>query len=307
MTYASLPPAEVEAIVGDLTRLRVLHYVFIACLTVCVWDWILAISDEVRMIRIGSGRPWMSHFCTGVYMVLRVSALGWLITNFLNAVAPPVPTNAALASMVFDCLALPSASWLFYIRLSAVYLHDKKATTLFGLLWAGVLAYFVYDTISLHTRFTYTHAINPGKTDAFLYIINAIYDTLAYLAVSWQLSSFSINGDSCKHRVMSFAKGDGLLDLSRALLRSGQIYYFTTVAFGVASVACMYSERIPIEFRGMVVPMHVSIASILGCRIFRELKLGIIPHNSMFTNLDLGALVFAEPPELAEPPGLEET
>lgn len=29
--------------------------------------------------------------------------------------------------------------------------------------------------------------------------------------------------------------------------------------------------------------------------------------NSMFTNLDLGVLVFAEPPELAEPPGLEET
>lgn len=177
----------------------------------------------------------------------------------VSTVAPPVPTNAALASMVFDCLALPSASWLFYIRLSAVYLHDKKATTLFGLLWAGVLAYFVYDTISLHTRFTYTHAINPGKTDAFLYIINAIYDTLAYLAVSWQLSSFSINGDSCKHRVMSFAKGDGLLDLSRALLRSGQIYYLCAARFFVSLPRLIFSYCIQhhCRIRGCVRCLHV--------------------------------------------------
>lgn len=145
--------------------------------------------------------------------------------NSGSTVVAPIPSEPAVASIIFDCITLPSASWLFYVRLSAVYLQDKRATLFFGVLWTGVMGYFIFDAVSVHARFTHLHFIDPQEIDAWNYIINAIYDTLAYLSVSWQLASFSMKGDSWKHRVMSLTTGDGLLGLTKALLRSGQIYY----------------------------------------------------------------------------------
>ncbi|KAF7986415.1 hypothetical protein HWV62_31147 [Athelia sp. TMB] len=232
--------------------------------------------------------------------MLRLSVLGWLATNYFNAIIASVPTSIALASMVFDSLTLPIATWLFYVRLSAVYLHDKRAMTFFGVLWGGVLAYFIFDSVAVYARYEKLHVIMPKKLDAWCYIINAIYDTAAYLAVSWQLAAFSLKGDSRKHRILSFFKGDGLLGLTKALLRSGQIYYFTTVVLGIASVVCLYSDGLSLEYRGLLVPFHVSISSILACRIFRELKLGIIPHNKSPTELELATIVFANPQDIEE-------
>jgi hypothetical protein len=63
------------------------------------------------------------------------------------------------------------------------------------------------------------------SSDAWGFVANSIYDTLIYLAISWQLASFSMAGDGWKDRLRSFVSGDGLLGLSKALLQSGQIYY----------------------------------------------------------------------------------
>lgn len=134
---------------------------------------------------------------------------------------PPWPTVTAVASMLFDCLTLPTASLLFYIRLSAIYLHDKRAMAFFGLLWSAVMGYFIYDTVQSHQQFASIHLIEPGKNHAWIYITNAIFDTLVYLAVSWKLAAFSTTGDSRQQRFLSFTTGQGLLGLTKALLRGG--------------------------------------------------------------------------------------
>lgn len=92
MTYVvpqGLTPAELEVLIDSLTKLRVLHYVFFACITVsvsrhcisratidrhlqmCIWDWILALSDEMRMSRGKCGQRWALNFVICVYMILR--------------------------------------------------------------------------------------------------------------------------------------------------------------------------------------------------------------------------------------------
>lgn len=166
--------------------------------------------------------------------------LGWLLSNFLVAAIMPViievegvptlyeapwPISSAVASMFFDCLTLPTASLLFYIRLSAIYLHDKRAMVFFGLLWSAVMGYFIYDTVQSHEQFAQIHSISPGKNHAWIYITNAIFDTLVYLAISWKLAAFSTSNDGYKQRLLSFTTGDGLLGLTKALLRGGQLYY----------------------------------------------------------------------------------
>ncbi|KZP23855.1 hypothetical protein FIBSPDRAFT_447784 [Athelia psychrophila] len=199
--------------------------------------------------------------------------------------------------MFFDCLTLPTASLLFYIRLSAIYLHDKRAMVFFGLLWSAVMGYFVYDTVQSHEQFVLIHSISPGKNHAWIYITNAIFDTLVYLAISWKLAAFSTSDDSYKQRLLSFTTGDGLLGLTKALLRGGQIYYFTTISIGVANIIFLLSNLIKSEaLQGMLAAPHVTIASILACRIFRELKLGILPNGAAYpTDLELETRIMFAP------------
>lgn len=95
MTHAPAPPSvprdpsssQLEDLIENLERLQVLRYVMVACFTVsnttsckvielmdiqaCLWDWILAIPDELRMVRTNCGRPKVSYFLAAVYMMLR--------------------------------------------------------------------------------------------------------------------------------------------------------------------------------------------------------------------------------------------
>ncbi|KZP03148.1 hypothetical protein FIBSPDRAFT_1046176 [Athelia psychrophila] len=280
---------------ASLQEFGVMHYVFVACFTMCVWDWILSISEEQRMLRITSRQPWMSNGLIAVYMTLRVSVLGWLATNFINGIMFPVPNANRQISLVFDCMTLPVASWLFYIRLGAVYLHDKRVRISFGILWAAVFSVFIFDAVHRHTKFLVTHTRVPAKLTALPYVINTVYDMFVYLAMSWKLAAFSIKGDTWRHRVLAFFKGDGLLVLTKSLLRGGQIYFFTTIVFSIASIVCLYLDQIPIQYRGAIAPPHVSIVSILACQIFRELKLGILPGClSVTDDYELGSFVFAK-------------
>lgn len=100
--------------------------------------------------------------------------------------------------------------------------------TVFGLCWLGIFIAFLLDSV---TVFSESNFIVPDHTkpcnlagritDAWAYVASATFDTLVFIAISWRLASTSMIGNSFK----SFVRGEGLLGLSRALLRSGQIYY----------------------------------------------------------------------------------
>lgn len=52
-----------------------------------------------------------------------------------------------------------------------------------------------------------------------------VYDTLVILAVTYRLAADTVTGDSWCSRILSVIYGKGLFSLSRALMRSGQLYY----------------------------------------------------------------------------------
>lgn len=133
---------------------------------------------------------------------------------------------AVRAEVVFNCLALPTISGLFYVRLISVYLHDKRAIVIFGASWIAVFAYFMYDGVRIVLRFASIGMVTPSRADAWAYLLSLLYDTMVYLAVSWQLAAYSIStGGSWRERLRSFVIGEGLPGLAKALLRSGQVYY----------------------------------------------------------------------------------
>ncbi|KZP28806.1 hypothetical protein FIBSPDRAFT_947212 [Athelia psychrophila] len=279
--------------------MNILRYVIVACLTLCIWDWMLAFSDELRMVRINNGRGRRFPYCLIVlYMLLRLAPIIAKEGCVPTQSAPPWPTNIAVASILFDCLTLPTASLLFYIRLSAIYLHGKRAMASFGMIWGAVMGYAICACVQAYEQFTLIHTISPSNTTAWIFIANVIFDTLVYLAASWRLSAFSTAGDSRKQRFLSFTIGKGLLSLTKALLRSGQFYYFTTIIIGTANIIFIMSNPLKSGTLSVIlVPPHVTIASILACcRIFRETKL-VTPHSLPISNLKYKPLSY--PPHVA--------
>lgn len=130
---------------------------------------------------------------------------------------------------------VPAISLLFFFRVNAVYLHNKFVVALFGILWLVLLGSFVYDSATIFAGYVHVdderncslagRTSKSWLTDALACIVTAVFDTCIYIAISWRLACISMAGRNWKDRIKSFTTGDGMLTLSRVLLRSGQLYY----------------------------------------------------------------------------------
>ena len=127
-----------------------------------------------------------------------------------------------------NLLIMPAVSGIFFVRLTAIYSYDKYIVTFFGSCWLVILGIFVFDTTTVLSRFIARdksiQCFAVKRNDAWGYIATASYDTLMYIAISWQLASFG-KSNHWKYRMKSFFTGGGLSRLSKVLLRSGQLYY----------------------------------------------------------------------------------
>ena len=121
-----------------------------------------------------------------------------------------VKTEDEFPSFKRVILIMPAISSLFFVRLSAVYSHDKYIITFFGSCLLAVLGFFVFDTTSVLSQYSDTGSSQQcfvtGHPDAWGYIATAMYDTLMYLAISWRLASFATT-NCWKLRVRSFVTG----------------------------------------------------------------------------------------------------
>ena len=120
---------------------------------------------------------------------------------------------------------------LFSFRVSAVYANNRLAVTFFALCWLSVVGCYTYDAVLGFSEFRHVLHSNRcaivlrGRTGGASYTAIALYDTLVFLAIAWQLLSVLKTGNSWKSRIVSFFTGAGMFKLSRALLRDGQLYY----------------------------------------------------------------------------------
>jgi len=176
----------------------------------------------------------------------------------------------------------------------------------FGLSWLGVIGVFAYISIegmaqcSAAHRSTQCFVVRPPA--AWGSIATAIYDTLMYLVVSWQLASLA-TVDRWQDRLKSFVTGNGLGWLSKVLLQSGQVYYFITISFTICTTIFMYSPSTPVEWNALFVPINATVTSVMACRLFRELKLDLLVNPmadgviSKIVNRDMGSI----PQQQSEP------
>jgi hypothetical protein len=65
-----------------------------------------------------------------------------------------------------------------------------------------------------------------------------------------------------------------------------------TIGFSVSTTIFIYGSCVPPEWRGLCIPPNITVACTLACRLFRELKLGLIVGP--MTEEAISNLVFRE-------------
>lgn len=139
--------------------------------------------------------------------------------------------NALLISTgVVGAIAIPANSFLMFLRVRAVYAHNKPVVYAFAFLWVATLASCVSAPfaprgahIGTTQRCIDTEVKAYGSAGI---VISAVNDTLIFFAITYRLLVYHcVRSSSWSSRVHSFFRGDGLGEMSKLLLQTGQLYY----------------------------------------------------------------------------------
>ncbi|TFK50407.1 hypothetical protein OE88DRAFT_1660773 [Heliocybe sulcata] len=259
------------------------RYLYIASLSGYIWDILLALPQEYALLTRSKIRP-----PTAVYFFSRIAALSYIITSTVFQVAP-VGSCQALQVALGVCFAVsvPATSLLFFFRIRAVFRRRPFVVAIFAFLWIATLA----GSITVPFAITGGHigptnrCINTGvkSFSSVGIIINGVNDSLVFLAISWHLLTSHLVETKWSDRARSFFRGTGFNGLSRSLLQGGQAYYLATVGLNILTIIMILTPSVPAVFHAMFTVPNVALENAMACRVFRELKLGLLrgPEDSL--------------------------
>ncbi|KAL6308126.1 hypothetical protein BKA93DRAFT_726060 [Sparassis latifolia] len=262
------------------------RYLYVATLSAFTLDWMMAWPDEYRIIVKAPIR--LSNI---IYCISRIFAFTYILTNTIFQIAS-VGSCQALQVALASCftVGVPATSALFYLRICAVFRNSRPIIIIFGLLWLSILAtcltipFAIGGTHIGTTDRGINSKVKPFSSSAI--ITNTVNDTFVFLAISFRLVSFSMQGNTIGDRFRSFVRGDGLPKFSKLLLQGGQMYYFATVALNILTMAMILSPSMSPVFRAMFSIPNVALENAMATRVFRAVHLGLIsdadtsPHSS---------------------------
>jgi hypothetical protein len=181
---------------------------------------------------------------------------------------------------------------MFFLRVKAIYFDSKAVVAFFALLWlstAGCIFLWLFSLMVGHigtTQRCITIRVNHLVVAPLL--MHSAYDTLVFIAISLRITSMAFSTST-----KSLFRRDGLPHLSKSLLLGGQLYYLFVVLYlliGLSTDVSQLSATIPLSitlvvlnlapvslaYKLLFVMPHLVLDSLMACRVFRGLKLGLI-------------------------------
>ncbi|KZP26307.1 hypothetical protein FIBSPDRAFT_351655 [Athelia psychrophila] len=203
---------------------QIAAYASVACLTAFTLDWILSTEEEVDMYK-------RSRFSKPIitYSLARLSTAALLICSVVENTAPFLYTdNLQITLYALWWISGALTSLLFFFRVRAVFSRSAKAKLAFSVLWVltALTPTPLLWKLNPHgcTGVEHSNKICYEKTwySMAFFLVIIIHDTLVFVYVSRELSTSSATG---KCNLCTLITGNGLHDVSKLLLRTGQLYY----------------------------------------------------------------------------------
>ncbi|TCD66862.1 hypothetical protein EIP91_000816 [Steccherinum ochraceum] len=257
------------------SQLEASRYLYSATVGAWVWDTLMSIPEDVLMFRDHPMR-----IADVVYILARFASFGFIIASLIFQVAS-VGDCHKLAQAIgwLGACALPLNSLLFFFRARAVFNKNKILVALFAVLWLGTLggsltAPFAVDGIHIGTTSNCVNSnVKPFASAGSIAV--AVNDTLVFLAISTQLMMYSL-ASTWSSRIKAFMKGQGLGQISKTLLQTGQLYYMATVGLNLVAAIVILTPSVPPVLRAMFSIPNVALQNVMACRVYRQLKIGLI-------------------------------
>ena len=157
-------------------------------------------------------------------------------------------------AMLF-CATIGLTSFIFFLRIRAIFFAKRTATASFLVLWFGVIGSCVSTAISIRKTQFQKATFGAGnlstiggsslgiprcelsKMDAGClpcFIASAAFDTIIFVALSWRILSYCASEDDVKTRLMYFFGRLQLPYISEKVLRGAQKYYMLVLPFILA-------------------------------------------------------------------------
>ncbi|THV04326.1 hypothetical protein K435DRAFT_586756, partial [Dendrothele bispora CBS 962.96] len=242
-----------------------------------VCDILTNIDDEIELyFKRKFGIP------TIAYMLCRIASLFYALAQMLYFMIEISDCGQIkfIVPLLF-VMSNGSTSFLFLLRVRAIFHENQKIQIFFIISWLIVIAcpglgFFAEgDQSPIDPRMCSFKSIRPvfGIT---LISISLAFDTMVYLAISFRLFMIFhferwLAGPGLQ-RNTSFFTGKCLPSFSRSFLRDGQVYYVISLILGIL-VITFYIQLLYNQYNRVLIPLYNALLSIIACYVFRNAKL----------------------------------
>ncbi|KZP29162.1 hypothetical protein FIBSPDRAFT_947163 [Athelia psychrophila] len=262
----------------DSRAFEAIASVSVAHFTAFSYDWLLSISEEHKVVS-RAGPTWPIT----IYLLSRIATAVHLLMTVLFLFAPtghcsPLTTFLAVCAVT----RVLSTSFLFLLRVRAVYQRSTSVTALFSILWLTTAALNIFTNASMRaaplndtqycTYFQIQHSTYPSNS-------SFVFDTSVFIAISYRLAADAATEKGWRTRLQSIVTGKGLFSVSRALMISGQLYYLATILYFWVNIAVMVSPLVPANYHSVLTASYITFTNIMACRVFRGVALGMLEKS----------------------------
>lgn len=226
---------------------------------------------------------------------------------------------------------MPLNSLLFFFRIQAVFHKLTRFVFIYAFLWLCTLT-------TITAPFAIDHAINIGtpaicvETDVKGFanvgpVLIAVHDSLVYIGISARLTLNNLPLTSPRpiDALKIFFSGKGIGQISKSLLTTGQMYYLyvyffphrqyassspihldvfqlhsATIGMSIAHIAVIFSPSVPPVIKATIPIPNIALQNVMACRVYRQLKLGLISETSTTTLVSASSSSRSTPPASAQ-------
>jgi len=280
---AFLPPS----LANEMT---LANYVVACSLSVLIWDILHHLVDDFYLAFKKRFR-----WPTAVYFLSRISTLLFFVVKMVQLNTPL--NNCGVIEWVvcgFFVVAHSATSFLFYIRVCAVYGMQRSIVLFFGFTWlivvAGAAATFVSQegvyigpTQICTSRLRNQFIVATSVTDLF-------NDSLVFLAILYRLSVTNLPSDEPSQKFSVWdpvRRLTALQGFTKGFWQDSQIYYFIAVIMNLATMITFFTLHRPADspFRVVLITPSATVMNIMACRVFRNVQFG--RHSQQLFTPDL--------------------
>ncbi|KAK0241562.1 hypothetical protein EDD85DRAFT_405879 [Armillaria nabsnona] len=243
-----------------------------------LWDVAINLENDYQLLfkhRI--------RYPTVIYYMSRVFTLAYILTTFTCRLTDiPNCDTAQLALGICNVLSQTFTSFLFFLRVTAVWHKNQCVFFFFTILWLGVIAGAITVPVGIrgaHIGMT-QHCINVRVPEyaQLSIIMPLIFDSCTFVAITYRILLYSCVEETARGRLRAFL-GRGVPIISRNLLLGGQQYYLVAVCGNVVCLILVLVPGLPAVYRAMCTIPILAIINAMACIVFRKIKFGLMTSD----------------------------